>query len=232
MTCRRTVDIARRATTAGPGKGRVRIFNALSAKSPEVLHLVDSSIVRAHQHSACGRGGGGGEHRHRPLPGPDGPQDSCQRQRPAGQVRGGAWQVSDKTGVAALLFGVPPARDTVPTGAVTSGPFSIRSASMARDCTFPPRATGGSGARSIRRCTGSAIRSSVCSTGSSASARSLRAAASSPETFSRPLPRPAPGSGCDIMNAQPNERRVDAGAPPERNEQAHDARQTEAHQLE
>ncbi len=30
----------------------VRIFNALSAKSPETLHLVDSLIVRADQHSA------------------------------------------------------------------------------------------------------------------------------------------------------------------------------------
>jgi transposase len=36
---------------------RLRIFEALSAKSPESLHLIDSSIMRAHQHAAGGKKG-------------------------------------------------------------------------------------------------------------------------------------------------------------------------------
>jgi transposase len=35
----------------------VRIFEALSAHSPDSLHLIDSSIVRAHQHAAGGKKG-------------------------------------------------------------------------------------------------------------------------------------------------------------------------------
>ncbi len=37
-------------------RGMVCVFNALITKSPETLHLVDSSIVHARQHSAGGRG--------------------------------------------------------------------------------------------------------------------------------------------------------------------------------
>jgi len=33
------------------------VFEALSAKSPQSLHLIDSSIVRAHQHAAGGKKG-------------------------------------------------------------------------------------------------------------------------------------------------------------------------------
>lgn len=33
------------------------VFEALTAKSPESLHLIDSSIVRAHQHAAGGKKG-------------------------------------------------------------------------------------------------------------------------------------------------------------------------------
>jgi transposase len=33
------------------------IFEALSARSPQSLHLIDSSIVRAHQHAAGGKKG-------------------------------------------------------------------------------------------------------------------------------------------------------------------------------
>jgi transposase len=33
------------------------IFEALSARSPDSLHLIDSSIVRAHQHAAGGKKG-------------------------------------------------------------------------------------------------------------------------------------------------------------------------------
>ena len=33
------------------------VFEALSARSPESLHLIDSSIVRAHQHAAGGKKG-------------------------------------------------------------------------------------------------------------------------------------------------------------------------------
>ena len=35
----------------------LRIFEALSAQSPDSLHLIDSSIVRAHQHAAGGNKG-------------------------------------------------------------------------------------------------------------------------------------------------------------------------------
>ena len=35
----------------------LRLFEALSAQSPESLHLIDSSIVRAHQHAAGGKKG-------------------------------------------------------------------------------------------------------------------------------------------------------------------------------
>ena len=35
----------------------LRIFEALSARSPDSLHLIDSSIVRAHQHAAGGKKG-------------------------------------------------------------------------------------------------------------------------------------------------------------------------------
>jgi transposase len=33
------------------------IFEALAARSPQSLHLIDSSIVRAHQHAAGGKKG-------------------------------------------------------------------------------------------------------------------------------------------------------------------------------
>ena len=35
----------------------LRIFEALTLRSPESLHLIDSSIVRAHQHAAGGKKG-------------------------------------------------------------------------------------------------------------------------------------------------------------------------------
>lgn len=35
----------------------LRIFDALAERSPEALHLIDSSIVRAHQHAAGGKKG-------------------------------------------------------------------------------------------------------------------------------------------------------------------------------
>ena len=35
----------------------LRVFEALSARSPQSLHLIDSSIVRAHQHAAGGKKG-------------------------------------------------------------------------------------------------------------------------------------------------------------------------------
>jgi len=34
------------------------LFEALAAQSPQSLHLIDSSIVRAHQHAAGGKKGG------------------------------------------------------------------------------------------------------------------------------------------------------------------------------
>lgn len=34
------------------------MFEALAARSPQSLHLIDSSIVRAHQHAAGGKKGG------------------------------------------------------------------------------------------------------------------------------------------------------------------------------
>jgi len=33
------------------------VFNLLAAKSPQSLHLIDSSIIRAHQHAAGGKKG-------------------------------------------------------------------------------------------------------------------------------------------------------------------------------
>lgn len=35
----------------------VRVFEALSAASPGSMHLIDSSIIRAHQHAAGGKKG-------------------------------------------------------------------------------------------------------------------------------------------------------------------------------
>jgi transposase len=35
----------------------LRVFEALAAKSPQSMHLIDSSIVRAHQHAAGGKKG-------------------------------------------------------------------------------------------------------------------------------------------------------------------------------
>ena len=35
----------------------LRIFETLAAKSPQSLHLIDSSIIRAHQHAAGGKKG-------------------------------------------------------------------------------------------------------------------------------------------------------------------------------
>lgn len=35
----------------------VRVFEALSASSPGSMHLIDSSIIRAHQHAAGGKKG-------------------------------------------------------------------------------------------------------------------------------------------------------------------------------
>ena len=92
----------------------LRIFEALAASSPHSLHLIDSSIIRAHQHAAGGKTGG-----------PD---------HAIGRSRGGlstkinalvdehrlplrivlsAGQASDKAAVAALLDGLPPAKALV-----------------------------------------------------------------------------------------------------------------------
>ena len=35
----------------------LKVFEALAAKSPQSMHLIDSSIVRAHQHAAGGKKG-------------------------------------------------------------------------------------------------------------------------------------------------------------------------------
>ena len=35
----------------------LRVFEALAARSPDSLHLIDTSIVRAHQHAAGGKKG-------------------------------------------------------------------------------------------------------------------------------------------------------------------------------
>ena len=35
----------------------LRVFEALAARSPQSLHLIDSSIIRAHQHAAGGKKG-------------------------------------------------------------------------------------------------------------------------------------------------------------------------------
>ena len=37
---------------------RLRVFETLAAQSPDSLHLIDTSIVRAHQHAAGGKKGG------------------------------------------------------------------------------------------------------------------------------------------------------------------------------
>ncbi|MCH8092729.1 MAG: IS5 family transposase [Proteobacteria bacterium] len=92
----------------------LRVFEALSEQSPDSLHLIDSSIVRAHQHAAGGKKGG-----------PD---------HAIGRSRGGLstkihavvdarglpvrfvltpGQASDKAAVPALIEGLRPARDVV-----------------------------------------------------------------------------------------------------------------------
>ncbi|MBC7167801.1 MAG: IS5 family transposase [Phenylobacterium sp.] len=89
----------------------LKVFEALAAKSPQSLHLIDSSIIRAHQHAAGGKKGG-----------PD---------HAIGRSRGGlstkinalvnqdglplrivlsAGQASDKAAVAELIDGLPPAQ--------------------------------------------------------------------------------------------------------------------------
>ena len=35
----------------------VRVFEALAARSPQSMHMIDSSIIRAHQHAAGGKKG-------------------------------------------------------------------------------------------------------------------------------------------------------------------------------
>lgn len=40
----------------------VRVFETLSARSPSSMALIDSSIMRAHQHAAGGKRGGGPDH--------------------------------------------------------------------------------------------------------------------------------------------------------------------------
>lgn len=35
----------------------LRVFETMAAKSPQSLHLIDSSIIRAHQHAAGGKKG-------------------------------------------------------------------------------------------------------------------------------------------------------------------------------
>jgi transposase len=35
----------------------LRVFEALAAKSPQSMHFIDSSVVRAHQHAAGGKKG-------------------------------------------------------------------------------------------------------------------------------------------------------------------------------
>src|SRR4051812_31135949 len=40
----------------------LRIFETLAAKSPQSLQLIDSSIIRAHQHAAGGKKGVGSRH--------------------------------------------------------------------------------------------------------------------------------------------------------------------------
>ncbi|UFN46857.1 IS5 family transposase [Roseomonas sp. OT10] len=92
----------------------LRVFEALAATSPQSLHLIDSSIIRAHQHAAGGKKGG-----------PD---------HAIGRSRGGlstkinvlvnqdglplrivlsAGQASDKAAVEALIDGLPPAQALV-----------------------------------------------------------------------------------------------------------------------
>ncbi|MCH8097290.1 MAG: IS5 family transposase, partial [Proteobacteria bacterium] len=92
----------------------LRVFEALSEQSPDSLHLIDSSIVRAHQHAAGGKKGA--------------------RNHAIGRSRGGLstkihavvdarglpvrfvltpGQASDKAAVPALIEGLRPARDVV-----------------------------------------------------------------------------------------------------------------------
>ena len=93
----------------------------------------------------------------------------------------------------------PRRRTPGPIGAVALGPFSIRFASMARGRTFPPRATEGSGGRSIRRLPAA----QSCRAFFHQAQALPRAKASSPGTSSRPSPWLAPSSGSDIMSTQP-----------------------------
>jgi transposase len=41
----------------------LRIFETLAAASPQSMQLIDSSVVRAHQHAAGGKRGSGSRHR-------------------------------------------------------------------------------------------------------------------------------------------------------------------------
>jgi hypothetical protein len=49
-----------RCQLSRPGaNSTVKFFETLAAQSPQSLHLIDSSIVRAHQHAAGGKRGPG-----------------------------------------------------------------------------------------------------------------------------------------------------------------------------
>lgn len=57
----------------------LRVFEALAAASPQSMQLIDSSIVRAHQHAAGGKKGSGS--RHWPFSWRIDQQDPCRRRR-------------------------------------------------------------------------------------------------------------------------------------------------------
>ena len=89
----------------------LHIFETLAAQSPQSLHLIDSSIIRAHQHAAGGKKGGPDHAIGRSRGGLSTKINAVVDERglPVRIVLS-AGQASDKAAVPALIEGLPPAR--------------------------------------------------------------------------------------------------------------------------
>ena len=182
----------------------LKVFEALAAQSPGSLHLIDSSIIRAHQHAAGGKKGG-----------PD---------HAIGRSRGGlstkinalvdqdglplrivlsAGQASDKAAVEALIDGLKPARALVADRGYDARAI-IDFVAARGGCAHIPRRkrTARASVPSIPRSTDSATSSNDTSASSSTSDASQPASTNSPETSSLPSPSHPHDSGSELMSPE------------------------------
>ncbi|WP_293878138.1 MULTISPECIES: IS5 family transposase [unclassified Sphingomonas] len=92
----------------------VRVFETLAAGAPASMHLIDSSIVRAHQHAAGGKKGGADHAIGRSRGGLSTKINALVDQDGLPlRITLSAGQASDKAAVGALIDGLPPARALV-----------------------------------------------------------------------------------------------------------------------